>query len=111
MYQVYLHSFADGNGDGVGDLPGPRSRLGYLRDLGVDGLWITPWYRSPFVDGAPVTWTGSQVPSTCTSPLGAFIQPVGGVTWTCGRSGAEDASTVSRGRASCGAAGRAAPCG
>jgi alpha-glucosidase len=51
MYQVYLRSFADGNGDGIGDLPGLRSRLGHLRDLGVDGLWITPWYRSPFADG------------------------------------------------------------
>jgi alpha-glucosidase len=51
MYEVYLRSFADGNGDGVGDLPGLRARLPHLRDLGVDGLWITPWYRSPFADG------------------------------------------------------------
>ena len=51
MYEVYLRSFADGTGDGVGDLPGVRSRLPYLRDLGVDGLWITPWYPSPMKDG------------------------------------------------------------
>jgi alpha-glucosidase len=51
MYEVYLRSFADGNGDGVGDLPGLRSRLPYLRDLGVDGIWITPWYPSPMADG------------------------------------------------------------
>ena len=51
MYEVYLRSFADGNGDGVGDLPGLRERLPYLRDLGVDGIWITPWYRSPMADG------------------------------------------------------------
>ncbi|HEV7204231.1 MAG TPA: glycoside hydrolase family 13 protein [Jatrophihabitans sp.] len=51
MYQVYLRSFADGNGDGVGDLPGLRARLPYLRDLGVDGIWITPWYPSPMKDG------------------------------------------------------------
>ncbi|MFT3875877.1 MAG: glycoside hydrolase family 13 protein [Propioniciclava sp.] len=50
IYQVYLQSFADGNGDGYGDLAGLRSRLPYLRDLGVDAIWITPWYRSPMVD-------------------------------------------------------------
>ena len=51
MYQVYLRSFADGTGDGIGDLPGVRARLPYLRDLGVDGLWLTPWYPSPMKDG------------------------------------------------------------
>ncbi|TBN57007.1 alpha-glucosidase [Glaciihabitans arcticus] len=51
IYQVYIRSFADGNGDGTGDLAGVRSRLGYLRDLGVDALWFTPWYESPLADG------------------------------------------------------------
>jgi alpha-glucosidase len=51
IYEVYLRSFADGNGDGVGDLAGLRSRLPYLRDLGVDALWLTPWYCSPMADG------------------------------------------------------------
>src|ERR1700752_610282 len=51
VYQVYVRSFADGNGDGVGDLAGVRSRLGYLRDLGVDAIWFTPWYVSPMADG------------------------------------------------------------
>lgn len=51
MYEIYLRSFADGNADGVGDLPGVIARLPYLRDLGVDGLWVTPWYPSPMVDG------------------------------------------------------------
>jgi alpha-glucosidase len=51
IYQVYLRSFADGNGDGVGDLDGVRSRLSYLADLGVDALWFTPWYPSPMADG------------------------------------------------------------
>ncbi len=51
IYQVYIRSFADGTGDGVGDIAGIRSRLLYLRDLGVDALWITPWYPSPMNDG------------------------------------------------------------
>jgi len=51
IYQVYLRSFADGNGDGIGDLVGVRSRLDYLARLGVDALWFTPWYPSPMHDG------------------------------------------------------------
>ncbi len=51
IYQIYVRSFADGNGDGTGDLAGVRSRLGYLRDLGIDAIWFTPWYPSPLADG------------------------------------------------------------
>ena len=51
VYQVYIRSFADGDGDGVGDIAGLRSRLPYLQGLGVDALWITPWYPSPMADG------------------------------------------------------------
>ena len=51
IYQVYVRSFADADGDGTGDLAGVRSRLPYLHDLGVDALWFTPWYRSPLADG------------------------------------------------------------
>jgi alpha-glucosidase len=51
IYQVYPRSFADGNGDGDGDLPGLRAHLPYLADLGVDGLWISPWFPSPMADG------------------------------------------------------------
>ena len=55
IYQIYPRSFADATGDGVGDLAGVRSRLGYLRDLGVDAIRFTPWYVSPLadVDSAP----------------------------------------------------------
>lgn len=48
---MYLRSFADSDGDGVGDLEGLRRRLPYLADLGVDAVWVTPWYPSPMADG------------------------------------------------------------
>ena len=50
MYQVYIRSFADANGDGTGDLAGVRAHLRYLDDLGVDALWFNPWYPSPLAD-------------------------------------------------------------
>ena len=50
IYQVYIRSFRDGNGDGIGDIAGIREGLPYLVDLGVDAIWINPWYRSPMVD-------------------------------------------------------------
>src|ERR671933_472647 len=50
IYQVYPRSFADTDGDGIGDLPGVRSRLPYLRDLGVDAVWLSPFYPSPQAD-------------------------------------------------------------
>ncbi|MEN8602535.1 glycoside hydrolase family 13 protein [Microbacterium rhizosphaerae] len=51
IYQVYVRSFADGSGDGTGDLAGVRARLPYLKRLGVDALWFNPWYPSPLADG------------------------------------------------------------
>ena len=51
IYEVYPRSFADSTGDGTGDLPGLTDRLPYLRDLGVDAIWLTPFYRSPMRDG------------------------------------------------------------
>lgn len=50
IYQVYPRSFADASGDGVGDIAGIRERLPYISRLGVDAIWITPWYRSPMAD-------------------------------------------------------------
>ena len=50
-YQVYIRSFADSDGDGLGDIEGIRSRLPYLAELGVDALWINPWFPSPQADG------------------------------------------------------------
>ncbi len=49
-YQIYIRSFADNNGDGIGDIEGIRSRLPYLKQLGIDAIWITPWYPSPQYD-------------------------------------------------------------
>ena len=51
VYQVYPRSFADSDGDGIGDVAGLRDRLPYLADLGVDAIWLTPFYPSPLADG------------------------------------------------------------
>jgi len=51
IYEIYVRSFADGDGDGTGDLAGVRARLPYLRALGIDAIWFTPWYASPLADG------------------------------------------------------------
>ena len=50
IYQIYPISFSDSNGDGIGDLQGIRGRLDYLKDLGVDVIWLCPIYRSPLAD-------------------------------------------------------------
>ncbi len=50
-YQIYIRSFGDGGGDGNGDIAGIAARLPYLERLGVDAIWITPWYPSPQADG------------------------------------------------------------
>ena len=51
VYEVYPRSFADSDGDGIGDLEGLRLRLGYLAELGVDAIWLSPFYPSPLADG------------------------------------------------------------
>jgi glycosidase len=50
FYEIYMPSFKDGNGDGIGDFAGLASKLDYLEELGIDGLWLTPFYPSPRVD-------------------------------------------------------------
>ena len=50
IYQIYPRSFQDSNGDGIGDLPGITQRLGYLAELGIDAVWISPFYTSPMAD-------------------------------------------------------------
>ena len=50
IYQIYPRSFADSNGDGVGDLPGIISKLDYVQWLGVDAIWLSPIYPSPMAD-------------------------------------------------------------
>ncbi|HET9380105.1 MAG TPA: glycoside hydrolase family 13 protein [Streptomyces sp.] len=51
VYQVYVRSFADSDGDGVGDLPGVTARLDHIAALGADAVWLTPFYPSPMADG------------------------------------------------------------
>ncbi|MGO4780121.1 alpha-amylase family glycosyl hydrolase, partial [Lysobacter sp. 2RAB21] len=50
IYQIYPRSFRDLDGDGVGDLPGIIDKLGYVADLGVDAIWISPFFKSPMAD-------------------------------------------------------------
>ena len=50
IYQIYPRSFADSNGDGIGDLPGITARLPYIADLGVDAIWLSPFFKSPMKD-------------------------------------------------------------
>ncbi|WP_308365825.1 MULTISPECIES: alpha-amylase family glycosyl hydrolase [unclassified Microbulbifer] len=50
IYQIYPRSFCDANGDGIGDLPGISRKLDYVQSLGVDAIWISPFFKSPMVD-------------------------------------------------------------
>ena len=51
VYQIYPRSFADANNDGIGDVRGMIDKLDYLKDLGANAVWVSPWYPSPMADG------------------------------------------------------------
>ena len=51
FYEIYPSSFKDSNNDGIGDLNGITSKLGYVKDLGFNAIWINPFFKSPFKDG------------------------------------------------------------
>lgn len=50
FYQIYPRSFKDSNGDGIGDLNGITSKIPYLKEIGIDGVWLSPIFKSPMVD-------------------------------------------------------------
>ena len=51
VYQIYPRSFKDVNGDGLGDIAGVTEKIGYLKELGVDAIWLSPFYPSDLADG------------------------------------------------------------
>ena len=59
IYQIYPRSFADGNGDGIGDLKGITSKVPYLKSLNVEAIWLSPFYPSPLADGG-CRWINSR---------------------------------------------------
>jgi len=65
IYQIYPASFFDANGDGTGDLAGITVKLDYLKDLGVDVIWLSPIYRSPLADMGYDMWAlcSSRIPN------------------------------------------------
>ena len=76
LYQVYPQSFADGNGDGMGDLAGLAARLDYLAWLGVDAVWISPCFVSPFRD-AGYDVKVAKFPFSANGKANGLGEPVG----------------------------------
>ena len=63
VYQIYPRSFADSNGDGIGDIPGIIGKLDYIADLGVDVIWLSPHFDSPT--------SSTTMPAPCTAQMTA----------------------------------------
>src|SRR5207302_330778 len=85
LYQVYPRSFADSNGDGIGDLEGVTSRLEHLEWLGVDAIWLNPIYPSPNVDWGYGVADSTAGAGTCTTSRASSPTSTGG-TRRCARS-------------------------
>ena len=75
IYQVYPRSFCDSNGDGLGDIPSIISKLDYLQQLGISGIWLSPVFRSPQVDN------GYDISDYCAiDPLFGSMEPMPGLS-------------------------------
>lgn len=68
FYEIYPQSFADSNGDGIGDIPGITARLGYITDLGCNAIWLNPCFDSPFKDAGYDVRDYKKVAPPATAP-------------------------------------------
>ncbi len=78
IYQIYPRSYLDANGDGVGDLPGIIERLDHIAALGVDAIWISPFFKSPWPTSAttsPTTATSTRCSAAWTTSTGCWPRP------------------------------------
>ena len=76
VYQIYPRSFSDSNGDGIGDIKGITAKVPYLKALGIDAVWLSPFYPSALADGATTsTTTATSIPSWVPSPTSTRCPP------------------------------------